>query len=322
VIGSYPTPVQHLADLSTPRTQLWVKRDDATGELYGGNKVRRLEHILDQARARGARRILTVGAAGSHHVLACSVYGTRAGFEVAAILTPQPRTEHAVNTLRAAIGQGLEAHAAPSILGAPFAIARALRRGDFLLGPGGSSVTGTTGYIDAIAELYDQINNGDLLTPDAIVVALGSAGTTAGILAGCVGLGLPSKILAVRIVPATWMGKLRVVRLARRAGQSRQLDVPLRLLSSALEIEGGYLGGGYGRATDEGARATDVARRCGLHLDPTYTAKAFAAALRVVESGRFQNVLYWHTLSGAPISALLAQAPKELPPALERLFLD
>jgi D-cysteine desulfhydrase len=322
VIGSYPTPVQHLADLSTSSTQLWVKRDDATGELYGGNKVRRLEHILEQARARGARRILTVGAAGSHHVLACSVYGRRAGFEVAAILTPQPRTEHAMNNLRAALGQGLQARAASSMLAAPFLLARALRRGDFLLGPGGSSVVGTIGYIDAIAELEAQIKNGELPAPDAIVVALGSAGTAAGILAGCVGLGLPAKVVAVRIVSRLWMGKLRVASLARRAARSRHLDVGFRSLSRALEVEGGYLGAGYGRATDAGARATEVAERFGLRLDPTYTAKAFAATLRVVESGQFRTVLYWHTLSSAPLSGLLAQAPKNLPPNLERLFID
>jgi D-cysteine desulfhydrase len=322
VIGSYPTPVQHLADLSTPRTQLWVKRDDATGELYGGNKVRRLEHILEQARARGARRILTVGAAGSHHVLACSIYGRRAGFDIAAILTPQPRTEHAVNNLRVAIGQGLEAYAVPSLFAAPFAIARALRRGDFLVGPGGSSVVGTMGYIDAIVELKDQIKSGELPAPDAIVVALGSAGTTAGILAGCVGLGLPAKIIAVRIVPALWMGKLRVAWLARRAGRSRQLDVGFPSLLRALEVERGQLGAGYGRPTDEGARAAEIAKTSGLHLDPTYTAKAFAAALRVVESGTFLNVLYWHTLSRVSLSGPLAQAARELPPELERLFVD
>ncbi len=322
VIGSYPTPVQHLTDLSTPRTQLWVKRDDATGDIYGGNKVRRLEHILEKARDRGARRLLTIGAAGSHQVLACSVYGRRAGFEVAAVLTPQPRTDHAVNNLRMAIGQGLEARPVGSLASAPFVIARALRRGDFLIGPGGSSVIGTTGYIDAIAELQQQIASGELPAPDAIVVALGSAGTTAGILAGCVGLGLPARVIAVRIVPALWMGKARVAWLARRAGRSRQLEVGFRSLWRTLEVERGYLGAGYGRPTDEGASATDMAARSGLRLDPTYTGKAFAAALRVVDSGRFKNVLYWHTLSGASPASLLAQAPTELSPRLDRLYID
>jgi 1-aminocyclopropane-1-carboxylate deaminase/D-cysteine desulfhydrase-like pyridoxal-dependent ACC family enzyme len=322
VIGSYPTPVQHLPELSTPRTQLWVKRDDVTGELYGGNKVRRLERIFEQAHARGARRILTVGAAGSHHVLACSIYGRRAGFDVAAVLSPQPRTEHAMTNLRTAIGQGLVVHPTSSILTAPLLLARVFRRGDLIIGPGGSSVIGTTGYIDAAVELNDQIQKGELPVPDAIVLGLGSAGTTAGILAGCVGLGLRTKVLGVRIVEAWMMGRLRVVWLALRAGRSRRLPVGLGSLMRSLEIETESLGAGYGRPTAEGSHAIEIAARSGLLLDPTYTAKAFAAALRVVEGGRFQHVLYWHTLSSAPLSDLLAQAPAALPAELDRLFVD
>jgi 1-aminocyclopropane-1-carboxylate deaminase/D-cysteine desulfhydrase-like pyridoxal-dependent ACC family enzyme len=322
VIGSYPTPVEHLIELSTPRTQLWVKRDDVTGELYGGNKVRRLERIFEQARARGAKRILTVGAAGSHHVLACSIYGKRAGFEVAAVLSPQPRTEHAMTNLRIAIGQGLVVYPASSILTAPFLLARMARRGDLIIGPGGSSVVGTTGYIDAAFELNDQIGRGELPLPDAIVLGLGSAGTAAGILAGCVGLGLRTKVLGVRIVEPWMMGKLRVAWLARRAGKSRKLDVGLTALLRCLEVDTQSLGAGYGRPTVEGTRAIEIAARWGLALDPTYTAKAFAAALRVVDGGRFRNVLYWHTLSRSPMSELLAQAPKELPAELARLFVD
>jgi 1-aminocyclopropane-1-carboxylate deaminase/D-cysteine desulfhydrase-like pyridoxal-dependent ACC family enzyme len=322
VIGKYPTPVQHLAELSTTRTQLWVKRDDRAGELYGGNKVRRLERIFEQAHARGAKRILTVGAAGSHHVLACSIYGRRAGLEVAAVLSPQPRTEHAMTNLRIAIGQGLVVHPAASILIAPLVLARSFRRRDLIIGPGGSSVVGTTGYIDAAIELGEQIKRGELPPPDAIVLGLGSAGTTAGLLAGCVGLGLASKVLGVRIVDAWMMGKLRVVWLARRAAASRKLGVGVASLMRSLEIETEWLGAGYGRPTLEGARAIEIGARCGLLLDPTYTAKAFAATLHVVEGGRFRNVLYWHTLSGPPAAELLAQAPSKVPDDLARLFVD
>src|SRR5438128_3131560 len=81
VIGRYPTPVQRLDDLSTSSSELWVKRDDLTSDVYGGNKVRKLERILEAARAKGARRIVTFGTAGSHQALAMTVHGRRAGFE-------------------------------------------------------------------------------------------------------------------------------------------------------------------------------------------------------------------------------------------------
>src|SRR5437868_6403651 len=69
-LGTYPTPVQHLPMLSSPRTALWIKRDDQTNPRYGGNKVRKLEHLLADAKERHAKRIVTVGAVGSNHVLA------------------------------------------------------------------------------------------------------------------------------------------------------------------------------------------------------------------------------------------------------------
>ena len=83
-----------------------MKHDDQTSVLYGGNKVRKLEYLIVAARAREARRIVTFGAAGSHHVLATTVHASSAGFRTAAVLTPQPRTDHAVRNLRAGLALG------------------------------------------------------------------------------------------------------------------------------------------------------------------------------------------------------------------------
>ena len=69
-LGRYPTPAQRVDGLSAPGSELWIKRDDRTNDVYGGNKVRKLEWLLADAKERGATRVVTVGAAGSHHVLA------------------------------------------------------------------------------------------------------------------------------------------------------------------------------------------------------------------------------------------------------------
>ena len=100
-IGVYPTPVQRLPGALGPGRDLWVKRDDLTSPRYGGNKVRKLERVLEDARARGVRKLVTVGAAGSHHVLATAIYAPDFGIEVEAVLVPQPRTMHVVDNLRA-----------------------------------------------------------------------------------------------------------------------------------------------------------------------------------------------------------------------------
>lgn len=127
--------------------------------------------------------------------------------------------------------------------------------------------------------------------------------------------------MAVRIVSPALMGRRRALLLAWRAAHHRQLGASWGELAARLVLEPGFLGGGYGRATAAGDRATDLAEREGLVLDPTYTAKAFAAALDLVEKSRFQRVLYWHTLSSASLEAMLTQA-LPLPAELDRLFTE
>jgi 1-aminocyclopropane-1-carboxylate deaminase/D-cysteine desulfhydrase-like pyridoxal-dependent ACC family enzyme len=320
VIGQYPTPVQKLSGLSTRRTELWVKRDDLTSYLYGGNKVRKLEHILELARSRSARRLVTFGAAGSHHVLATTVHARRAGFDVAAILTPQPRTPHALANLRTALSLGLEAFPTRSMIFAPAVLARVLRRGDLVVAPGGSTLAGTMGYVDAGHELAAQIREEAMPPPDAVVVALGSAGTAAGLLAGLVHAAIDTRLVAVRIVNPLLMGKRRALLLAWRAAKRGGLGVRWRSLSAMLVLESGFLGAGYGLSTVAGDAASRAAMTEGIALDPTYTAKAFAAALALVEGGRYRRVLYWHTLSSASLEPMLDDAGP-LPAELDRLFI-
>jgi len=322
VIGLYPTPVAHLRSLSRPGCDLWVKRDDRTASLYGGNKVRKLERILADAAAKRARRIVTFGAAGSHHVLATALHGRQAGFSVAAILTPQPRTQHAVDNLRAALAAGLDARPAaiPALI--PIALARTLGKGDYVVPPGGSSVLGALGYASAASELADQIRTGALPAPDAIVVALGSGGTAAGLLAGLAREGLAARIVAVRVVHPALIGKLRTAGLAKLVAKRQGTRAGMSDLIQRLEIEPRFAGLGYGEPSPEGSRAMDLAASEGLLLEPTYTAKAFAAALDRVARGSHGCVLFWNTFSSAPLEPLLegATAEEDLPAGLRALF--
>ena len=311
MFGDYPTPVALLKGLSTRDASLWVKRDDQTNALYGGNKVRKLEHILQEAGRRRAKRIVTFGAAGSHHVLATALHAGREGYGVAAVLTPQPRSEHAMENLRAALGAGLEAAPAPTIAHVPLALARLVRRGDYVVPPGGSNAIASVGYAEAVRELADQVHRSELPEPDAIVVALGSGGTAAGIVAGVVRAGLRSVVIGVRVVDPPLVTRAATLLLAR--GVSRRLGRRdgWRSLSRAFVMEPGKLGRGYGYPTTWGAAATERAASEGLTLEPTYTAKAFAYALELIERRRYRDVLYWHTLSGADLAPLVAAGPEE-----------
>jgi D-cysteine desulfhydrase len=347
-IGRYPTPVTRLVEVerafgAAPGIELWCKRDDLTAPLYGGNKVRKLEHLLVEAKAKNARRIVTIGAVGSHHVLATALYGKRAGFEVEAVLAPQPWTPHVEHVVRIGASLGFKPFPVSSFAGVPFAVARRLREGNrgvpYFVPPGGSSVTGSLGYVEAATELAEQIARGELPRPRTIVVALGSGGTVAGLLVGLLRAGLltpsaehaPIELLAAQVVdpplasaPATLALALA---LCRRLGE-RLGRATIATLSRALRVVRSQLGSGYGHPTEAGHRATALALASGLTLDATYTAKAFAAALDEVrarggiattgtQTGSSGSrppppgpVLYWHTLSApAPFDALLEAAP-------------
>ena len=321
-LGHYPTPVFRADALSTAGAELWVKNDGVSAEPYGGNKVRKLELVLADAARRGARRLVTTGAGGSHHVLATAIYARAVGLPVVAVLCPQPWTEHAEATLRASLGAGIEVRVVGSMATVPLGVAAVLRRGDYFIPAGGSSALGTLGYARAVGELARQIRDGALPEPEVIVVPLGSGGTVAGILAGVLRQGLTSRVVGVSVAVAAPLGRAVSLALARAATRLGGGGAGLLRLARTLEIDGRHLGAGYGHATAEGNAATRAAEAVGLRLDPTYTAKTFARALEEVRlPGRpGRAVLYWHTLSAAPLGPLLENAPPAVPTPLESLL--
>ncbi len=298
--------------LSRPGSDLWIKRDDATHEVYGGNKVRKLEQLLADALAQGATRLVTVGAVGSHHVLATTYFGGRAGLRVEAVLVPQPSTDHVLEVLRADIRLGLTAFPVNSWSAVPFAFARRVAAGAWPITVGGSNVAGSMGYVQAARELAAQVRGGDLPEPDVCVVALGSGGTAAGLAAGFAAEGLKTRVVGVCVSSPPWA--LRLVSLSLARACARQVGAPadLESMRERLTIDTRFLGAGYGHACAAGGDATGAAREgAGLVLDPTYTAKAFASALWHVRARQARHVLYWHTLSSAPMGPLLEAAPTE-----------
>lgn len=325
-LGTYPTPVEPVAALSLPGSELWVKRDDLTHPVYGGNKVRKLEGLLDEARASVAgrrphgppARLVTVGSAGSHHVLATAYFGRRAGFEVEAVLVAQPRTPHVIEVLRASLGQGLHALPVRSWASVPGVVLARMAAGAHYVPLGGSNAAGTMEYVEAGRELAAQVQSGALPEPDVCVVAMGSGGTAAGLAVGFAAAGLRTRVVGVCISPPAWALRASAHHLARVcAARTSAAHVQ-------LSADDRFLGGGYGVVTPEGDAATALALdHAGLTLDPTYTAKAFACALGLVRARVAATVLYWHTLSSAPLAPLLAgphaPAEEELPRELQAL---
>lgn len=312
-IGTYPTRVERIESLG-----LWVKRDDLTNPLYGGNKVRKLDHLLAEAERRGKKRIVTVGAAGSHHVLATAIHGGRAGFAVEAALVPQRRTDHVVDNMRADLAVHATLRPVRTYFGAAISAIAHGGRDAYLVPMGGSNVVGSLGYVDAARELAAQVRRGELPEPDAIVVTVGLGGTAAGLAAGLVLEGMKTRVVGVVVASPAWAVAFYTYRLLR-AVYARAGGEDSRALRGRLELVTDQLGAGYGEPTDAARRAKETAAGAGLALDLTYTAKCFAGALDCVQTARFENVLYWHTLSSAPLAPMLAAAP-DVPASLTRLL--
>jgi D-cysteine desulfhydrase len=298
--------------LSGPGGDLFVKDDGELHATYGGNKVRKLARILADARDEGKRRIVTFGAAGSHHALTTALFAPAFGLRAAAVLAPQPHTAHAESVLSASVAAGLEIVPVPRWELAPWALLRSIERGDYVVGPGGSGLLGTLAYADALRELEEQVALGSLPMPDVIVTAVGSGGTAAGLLAGIVERDFPIRLVGVQVTSG-YATRALVLTLAARAlifkGRSP------RGLAERFELTRAELGHGYGYEGPSGVRAREAAAQVNLRVEATYTEKAFAHALALTAAtGRAKRrvILYWHTLSAhdppspdAPLEARL-----------------
>src|SRR5499426_226346 len=96
-----PTPLEPLKGLSRllGGPEIWIKRDDCTGLALGGNKSRKLEFLLAEARGEGADTIITIGADQSNHVRMTAAAARIAGMETVSLLYPPERAGAAQGNL-------------------------------------------------------------------------------------------------------------------------------------------------------------------------------------------------------------------------------
>ncbi|HEY2368153.1 MAG TPA: pyridoxal-phosphate dependent enzyme, partial [Polyangiaceae bacterium] len=158
-LGTFPTRVERIDGLAPPDVELWVKHENESSSLFGGNKVRKLELLLGAARARGMRRVVTFGGTGAHHVAATALHGAAHGFDVEAFVFPQPMDDHVRALMRTARASGATLHELGSIL--EVIPHRVYPRGAWLAG-GGSSAVGTLGWVSGGGEIMDQMRRAEL----------------------------------------------------------------------------------------------------------------------------------------------------------------
>ncbi|MBG83367.1 MAG: hypothetical protein CMJ40_02340 [Phycisphaerae bacterium] len=285
-LGSWPSPVRDLSDL---RQGLWIKDDGAIHSTYGGNKVRKLEYLLADAK----EEIVTFGAMGSHHALATAVHGSRLSHGVSVVTHPRHHSIHAEQVLLATMSIATM-HPCDSHESAHECLA-SLGEGRTVIPAGGSSPVGALGFVRAAIELGEQISRGELPAPRRIYVAAGTAGTLAGLAVGLPMAGLDTTVIGVRVVPEAWL------RLADVELLCRQTADLLGVTPGAWELDDRWLGDGYSVETSEGVEAVMKAGELGLNLETCYTGKAMAAAMHQVDG----QDLFWQTHNQVPIGPLV-----------------
>jgi len=294
------SPVRRLEGLG-----LWLKDDGQYGDgPWGGNKIRKLEWILPDARRRGRGTILTFGALGTNHGLATALYAREHGLRVALALVDQPLDDHVRSQLERLRQSGATLHFTRdkwrTVAAVPWLMAR--HGLPYLLPAGGSSPVGTLGYVEAGLELGEQVAEGELPEPAVVVVAVGSGGTAAGLALGLELAGLSSRVLGVVVNDMLRLDSAALGRLSRRAARLlRRRGARLPEAAPSVDVSREWLGAGYGQPTPESGRALAMAReRDGLALDPVYTAKAMAGALALLERGTSGPVLFVQTHGARP----------------------
>ncbi|MCZ6530968.1 MAG: pyridoxal-phosphate dependent enzyme [Chloroflexi bacterium] len=312
-LAEYPTPLEPLPRLSEKLgRRVFVKRDDEIGPAMGGSKTRKLEYFFAEARALRVPRIVTFGGLQSNHARLTAGVARQLGFEPHLLyFDRRPASMEGnllVNSLLGAemhfipIGGGGNAHMTLETSNRLVRwLARLLVGQHYFIPVGGHSWLGGLGYVRAAVEIERQAR--ELGIENAwLVLAAGTGGTLAGLLAGLTLIKSNLRPLAIDVGRLWKKFPESIARMATRIcfkiGQAHSFtpeQIPI--------LEGNYVGVGYALPTRECADAIiRLARLEGLVLDPVYTGKAFAGLLDLMEKGELgsdEPVIFLHT-GGTP----------------------
>ena len=318
-LANLPTPVEHtqlVLESAKKINNLWIKRDDKTSSLYGGNKVRKMEFIVGDILNRRIKKVFTFGGTGTNHGLATSLYCRLYGVDCTIFLFDQPLTPGVEANLGLMKNMGATLKFRGSLLNTAlhyYAYQFMSRSNAYFLPAGGSNVLGCIAFVNAAFELRDQINRGETDEPDYIYCPVGSSGTLAGLTLGCQLAGLKSQVVGVRVapshlgvIPICTQGTITAL-IKKTYAYLKKMDanIPDIELTEAQLLDS-YYGPGYGSSTPEADDAIKYFGSAGVTLETTYTAKAAAAVIRSCEDNSDQKVLYWHTFNSSDTSKLLA----------------
>lgn len=310
-ISHGPTPIEFAPRLSEAlNCEIYFKRDDCTGLASGGNKTRKLEYLLADAKATGADTLITIGGLQSNHARQTAAAAAKFGLHCELVLEPVsgvPKSNYDNNGnlfLDQLLGATIH-RLQPDDNSADYADKLMVQcekegRKPYLIAVGGSNVIGSYGYVRCGLELAKQLLEQELQL-DQIVLATGSAGTQAGLLAGFIAAGCKIPVLGIAVSRSTEQQRVLVEGLLKQILSSLEMNPDLA--GEKVMTNGNYVGEGYGIATPEMIDAVKTCARLeGLLLDPVYTGKAMAGVMDLCKTGVISSasrLLFLHT-GGSP----------------------
>ena len=300
---------------------LWIKRDDCTGLATGGNKTRKLEFLMADALDAGADIVVTQGAVQSNHVRQTAAAACKLGLDCYALLerrvpekgddyeqTGNVLFDNIFNTQIEFRETGLDMNAEA------LAVTDRLRdegRKPYFIPGGGSNKIGALGYVSTAQELLQQCA-AMTLKPKLVVLATGSAGTHAGLLAGFHAMKCDMPILGISVRQPKEIQIENVYRLAIKTAAQLTDET---LSRDKVIVDDGYVGEGYGIPTAAMIAATNmVARNEGILLDPVYSGKGMAGLIGQIKTGQITDegdVIFLHTGGAASLFAYEDLFPRD-----------
>ena len=309
-LGVYPTPFYKLENISAKYGKnIWIKRDDMCGVALGGNKVRKLEFLLADAKAQGCDTVFTTGGAQSNHAMLTAACAARLGMKCILILKKRGVTEHKGNLvlddIYGADVRFMNTDSYDDIYAEMHRVGEELAKEghkSYYIPVGGSNPLGAVGYVNGVREFTVQALAAGIRVGH-IVSATGSGGTTAGLLLGAklfqpgvkvTGIGVDNDPFE-EIVPD----------LAAKAADI--LECSFEREQDDFEMVY-HVGQGYAIPNAEDTPyIEELARMEGILLDPVYTGKAWAGMLKLLKDGYFgdeDNIVFVHTGGAAALFAM------------------
>jgi D-cysteine desulfhydrase len=329
--ASLPTPVERMEKLQQTLSydSIWIKRDDLSGDKYGGNKVRKLEFVLADVLNKGKKQIMTFGGIGSNHALATAIYANELGLGTILVLVDQPLTEHVQEQLLRFDYFNANLSYAKNTPGAVMkGLWHLITKRPYFLWVGGSSPLGVLGFVNAGFELAQQVEQGLFPKPEHVFIAHGSMGTGAGLKMGFALAGLDLDLVCVRVTNQSMTDEKKTANLCNKSIdllRSASSDIPdLKFKPGDIHIDHDFSGPCYGSVTDEGLEAVRIAREtAGIKLETTYTGKAFACMIDYVRKGKVSGpVLFWNTYNSVDLRHIVKEHHdyERLPKSFHKFF--